>query len=159
MTFMKRGRGNAHKRSVMERLSGAATRWTGTTPALMAAVGLIVVWLLLGPVFHYSDTWQLVINTTTTIVTFVMVFLIQRAQNKDSRATSLKLNELIAALEGASNRLIELDDLSEADLELLHQHFVKLAALTRKEGAITASHSVEEAEKRHRRKQRSGTSR
>jgi low affinity Fe/Cu permease len=143
----------------MERLSGAATRWTGTTPALMSAIGLIVVWLLLGPLFHYSDTWQLVINTTTTIVTFLMVFLIQRTQNKDASATSLKLNELIAALDGASNRLIQLEDLSEAELQVLHQHFVKLAALTKKEGSLTASHSVEEAEKRHRRKQQSGTSR
>jgi len=101
----------------------------------------------------------LVINTTTTIVTFVMVFLIQRAQNKDASATSLKLNELIAALDGASNRLIELEDLSEEELRTLHQHFKRLAALTAKETAITASHSVDEAEKRHRRKQHRGTPR
>ena len=141
----------------MEHLSGAVTRWTGSTAALMAAGGLIVVWLLLGPVFRFSDTWQLVINTTTTIVTFLMVFLIQRSQNKDASATSLKLNELIAALDGASNRLIELENLSEAELETLHRHFTRLAALTRRESTITASHSVEEAERRHDRKQRIGS--
>lgn len=143
----------------MERFSGAATRWTGGTGALISAAGLILVWIVLGPVFHYSDTWQIVINTTTTIVTFLMVFLLQRSQNKYASATSLKLNELIAALDGASNRLIELEELSEAELRTLHEHFQKLAELTKRESSITASHSVDEAEKRHRYKQRSGSAR
>src|SRR5262245_44823466 len=93
-------------RSSLERLSLRATHWAGSSPAFAVACGVILVWVLTGPVFHYSDTWQLVINTGTTIVTFLMVFLIQRAQNKDARAIHLKLNEIVAALEGASNRLV-----------------------------------------------------
>jgi low affinity Fe/Cu permease len=82
-----------HARSTkLEQISEAVTRRTGSTPALFAAIGVIVVWALLGPVFHFSDTWQLVINTGTTIVTFLMVFLIQRSQNKEALAIHLKLN-------------------------------------------------------------------
>ena len=99
--------------------------------------------------FRYSDTWQLVINTGTTIVTFLMVFLIQRSQNKDSLAIHLKLNELVAALEGASNRLIDVESLTEKELATLRRHFHELAALSRKESDITVSHSVEEAGARH----------
>ena len=80
------------------------------------AVGVVIVWALLGPVFHFSDTWQLVINTGTTIVTFLMVFLIQRSQNKDSLAIHLKLNEIVAVLQGASNRLINVEDLTEQEV-------------------------------------------
>src|SRR3954464_14906488 len=101
---------------VLERSSRLATLWTGSSWAFATAVLVIVTWLATGPLFHYSDTWQLVINTGTTIVTFLMVFLIQRAQNKDALAIQLKLNELVAAMEGASNRLIDVEDLSEAEL-------------------------------------------
>jgi low affinity Fe/Cu permease len=104
--------------------------------------------------FHYSDTWQLVINTSTTIVTFLMVFLIQRTQNKDALAIHLKLNELVAAIEGASNRLIEVEDLSEHDLMVLRRHYRELASLARTELDIGHSHSVEEARHRHVSKQR-----
>ena len=90
-----------------EAFSKVITRWTGSTGAFAWALGVIVTWAVLGPVFHFSDTWQLVINTSTTIVTFLMVFLIQRAQNKDSLAIHLKLNEIVAAMEGASNRLVD----------------------------------------------------
>src|SRR6185295_7507315 len=93
----------------MADFSSAVTEWTGGTAAFLLAFGAIVVWLVTGPLFGFSDTWQLVINTATTIVTFLMVFLIQRAQNKSARAMALKLNELIAAVEGASNRLIDAD--------------------------------------------------
>ena len=86
--------------NVLERFSSAATRWTGSTSAFILAAGTILVWAVTGPFFHFSDTWQLVINTGTTIVTFLMVFLIQRTQNKDSLATQLKLNELVAAWKG-----------------------------------------------------------
>jgi low affinity Fe/Cu permease len=141
-----------HRASWMERLSGAAARWTGGTTALAAAFGLVIVWLLCGPIFHFSNTWQLAINTTTTIVTFLMVFMIQRAQNKDSQATALKLNEIIAAIDGASNRLIDLEDLSEAELKTLHEHFRRLVILAKKDRVLTRSHTVEEAETRHRRK-------
>ena len=81
------------KHNELEHFAAAATRWTGSTPAFIAAVGIIIVWLITGPIFHFSDTWQLVINTGTTIITFLMVFLIQRTQNKDSLAIQIKLNE------------------------------------------------------------------
>ena len=112
-----------------ESLSEAVTAWTGSTSAFASALGVIALWAMLGPVFSFSDTWQLVINTGTTIVTFLMVFLIQRAQNKDAIALHLKLNELVAAMEGASNRLIEVETLSERDLKLLRRHFHELATL------------------------------
>src|SRR5437764_15401566 len=86
---------------LVERISAAATEWTGRTTAFMFAVLLVVGWTLSGPLFHYSDTWQLFINTVTNLVTFLMVFLIQRAQNKDTLALQLKVNELIAAQHGA----------------------------------------------------------
>ncbi len=133
----------------LERISGAVTDWTGSSTAFACAVGVIVVWAVLGPVFGFSDTWQLVINTGTTIVTFLMVFLIQRSQNKDALAIHLKLNELVAALEGASNRLIDVEALSEKDLRTLHEHFSMLARLAGEEADIAQSHSVEEADRRH----------
>jgi len=132
-----------------EHLSTAVTRWTGSTSAFATALGIVVVWALLGPVFGFSDTWQLVINTGTTIVTFLMVFLIQRAQNKDALAIHLKLNELVAAMAGASNRLIEVEGLSEHELRVLERHYHELTALARKEINIAESHSVEEARSRH----------
>jgi low affinity Fe/Cu permease len=133
----------------LERVSGAVTRWAGSTNAFAWAVGVIVVWAAVGPLFGYSDTWQLVINTGTTIVTFLMVFLIQRSQNKDALAIHLKLNELVAALEGASNRLIEVEALSEQELLTLENHFSTLAKLAADESDIAQSHSVEEADRRH----------
>jgi low affinity Fe/Cu permease len=132
-----------------EAFSKAITRFTGTTTAFGVALGVVVVWALLGPVFGFSDTWQLVINTSTTIVTFLMVFLIQRTQNKDSLAIHLKLNELVAAVEGASNRLIDVEALTEKDLETLHRHYAELAKLAEKASTVTESHSVEEARERH----------
>jgi low affinity Fe/Cu permease len=108
-----------------------------------------VVWAITGPVFHFSDTWQLVINTGTTIVTFLMVFLIQRAQNKDAQAVALKLNEIVASIEGASNRLIDVEELSEKDLAVLGRHYKKLVAMAKHDSDLTRSHSIEEAERRH----------
>ena len=102
--------------------------------------------------FGYSNTWQLVINTGTTIVTFLMVFLIQRSQNKESLAIQLKLNELVAALEGASNRLIDVEGFTEQDLQVLKKHYGKLAKLAASDFDLGKSHSVEEAEHRHERK-------
>ena len=141
-----------------ERLSETVTIWTGSTAAFASALGIIVVWALLGPVFAYSDTWQLVINTGTTIVTFLMVFLIQRSQNKDALAIHLKLNELVAAMEGASNRLIEVEGLSEQDLMVLREHYRELAKLAGAEADIGVSHSVEEARLRHTSKQKTSIS-
>jgi low affinity Fe/Cu permease len=137
--------GPALKSTIFERFAYWATVWTGSTWAFAVAVGVIAVWLVTGPIFHYSDTWQLIINTGTTIVTFLMVFLIQRSQNKESLAVQLKLNEVIAALEGASNRLINVEDLSENQVVELHQRFIELAKMTDQEKQRTLSHSIEEA--------------
>jgi low affinity Fe/Cu permease len=131
---------------LVSRFAERVTAWTGSSLAFTLAVAAVLVWGALGPLFHYSDTWQLVINTSTTIVTFLMVFLIQRAQNKESLAVQLKLN---AAVEGASNRLISVEDLSEEELNVLRGHYKKLALMSAREGRITESHSVEEAEARH----------
>ena len=133
----------------LERLSYQATKATGTSMAFLLAVAAIVVWLITGPLFGFSDTWQLVINTGTTIVTFLMVFLIQRAQNKDALALHLKLNEIVAALEGASNRLIDVEDLSEAEINALRKYYRKLIELSRTDDNLTATHSIEEAATRH----------
>jgi low affinity Fe/Cu permease len=133
----------------LENFSKAITRFTGTTTAFGLALLVVIVWVLLGPVFRFSDTWQLVINTSTTIVTFLMVFLIQRTQNKDSLAIQLKLNELVSAMEGASNRLIDVEALSEKELETLHRYYAELSKLARTASDVTESHSVEEARERH----------
>jgi low affinity Fe/Cu permease len=132
-----------------EAVSERVTRWAGTTAVFAAAVGIVVLWAILGPVFHFSDTWQLVINTGTTIITFLMVFLIQRSQNKDSLALHLKLNELVAAMEGASNRLIDVEALTENELTTLRRYYTELAKLSRTSSDVTESHSVEEARSRH----------
>lgn len=134
---------------VLSRFATWATEWTGSTTAFLSAVAVVLMWLVTGPLFHYSDTWQLVINTSTTIVTFLMVFLIQRSQNKDTLAVQLKLNELVAAIEGASNRLISVEDLSEGELKVLRIHYERLAELAKKDRHVAESHSIEEAEARH----------
>jgi low affinity Fe/Cu permease len=135
-----------------ERFSSTVARRSGGTSAFLLACGVVLVWACTGPLFGYSDTWQLVINTGTTVVTFLMVFLIQRSQNKDAMAIQLKLNELVAALNGASNRLIDIEELSEAELKTLQQHYAKLVAMAKKDSELTKSHSIEEAEARHKMK-------
>jgi low affinity Fe/Cu permease len=141
-------------RGRLESLSEAVTKWAGGTSAFALALSVILIWMVLGPVFGYSDTWQLVINTGTTIVTFLMVFLIQRSQNKDAIAIHLKLNELVAAIDGASNRLIDVEALTEHELETLRRHYHALARLASDESDLTKSHSVEEARHRHTAKMR-----
>jgi low affinity Fe/Cu permease len=140
----------------LEHGSRVVTNWTGSSWAFAIALLVIVVWLVTGPIFHFSDTWQLVINTGTTIVTFLMVFLIQRAQNKDALAVHLKLNEIVAALHGASNRLIDVEDMSENELVKLHKFYMRLAAMAKHDEDLGQSRSVEEAEALHRRKLRPG---
>src|SRR5258706_4941400 len=108
-------------------LAGKISQATGSFWTFSAALLVVLLWAATGPIFHYSETWQLVINTGTTIITFLMVFVIQHAQNKDMRAVQLKLNELIAAVEGASNRLIDVEDLTEQELEHLYQRYQRLA--------------------------------
>jgi low affinity Fe/Cu permease len=133
----------------LEALAGTITRFTGSAMGFALALGTIVVWGLTGPLFHFSDTWQLVINTGTTIVTFLIVFLIQRSQNKDSLALQLKLNEIVAALHGASNRLVNVEDLTEAELNTLHGHYARLATMAKRDVDLMQSHSVDEAATRH----------
>jgi low affinity Fe/Cu permease len=139
-------------RGFTDRIAAAVTAWAGSSWGFGLALGTVVVWGITGPLFRWSDTWQLVINTGTTIVTFLMVFLIQRTQNRDGLAIQLKLNELVAAVRGASNRLIDVEDLSEGDLKVLHAHYRRLVEMSRDDEDIAASHSVEEAEDRHRAK-------
>jgi low affinity Fe/Cu permease len=127
------------------RFARKATDWSGTTTAFILAILLLIAWAVSRPIWDNFDTWQLVINTATTIITFLMVFLIQRAQNKDSQAIHLKLNELVAAVRGASNRLINVENLSEDELKALHDHYCRLVELTKQEPKPTRSHSVEEA--------------
>ncbi|KAB7732507.1 low affinity iron permease family protein [Rudanella paleaurantiibacter] len=121
------------------------TKVTGSSKAFLTAFGVVLVWAVTGPIFNYSEDWQLVINTGTTIVTFLMVFIIQKAQNKDSLAIQLKLNELIAATKGASNRLVAVEEMGDDELEVLCQHYHTMAELTRKHIDLRKSHSVEEA--------------
>ncbi len=142
----------AGKGGWLERASGYATKWTGTSLAFALAAGTILVWAVTGPVFGFSDTWQLVINTSTTIVTFLMVFLIQRAQNKDSLAIHLKLNEIVAALPWTSNRLISAEELTEDEVKILRDHFYKLVELAKRDSDLKCSHSIEDAEADHVRK-------
>ena len=113
-------------------MAGKISQATGSFWTFTLALLIVLMWAATGPIFHYSETWQLVINTGTTIITFLMVFVIQHAQNKDMRAVQLKLNELIAAVEGASNRLIDVEDLSDHELEHLYNRFQTLAKSARK---------------------------
>jgi len=147
------------KPGLLERFARRATIWTGSSWAFALATGSIIVWLFTYPLFvRWSETpfdsWQLLINTGTTIITFLMVFLIQRSQNKDSLAIHLKLNELVAAVEGASNRLINVEDLSEQEVHILHKHYCRLCELALEDGGLMKSHSVEEAAGRHKAKSR-----
>jgi low affinity Fe/Cu permease len=118
----------------------------GSAGAFAGAVLLILVWILTGPTFHFSDTWQLVINTTTTIVTFLMVFLIQNTQNRAAKAVHLKLDELIRALKGARNELVDLESLSDDKLKKLEKQFQRMRKRAEDDG--TPSHHVEPAESR-----------
>jgi low affinity Fe/Cu permease len=137
-----------------EKFAAKMTMLTGRPQAFLIALGIIIIWGITGPIFKFSDTWQLVINTGTTIVTFLMVFLIQQSQNKDSLSIQLKLNEIVAALEGASNRLINVEDLTQEELVVLHKYYHKLSVMAENEESLNKSHSVEEAHIKHEIKQR-----
>ncbi len=137
------------KKNAFEKFANWATNATGSSAAFIIAIVTIIVWGVTGPVFKYSDTWQLVINTGTTIVTFLMVFLIQKTQNKDSKAIHLKLNELLASHQGASNRMVDLEDLNEAELDQLHKFYEELSDLAEKEDDITCTHSIDAAAENH----------
>lgn len=135
--------------NTFEKLSSAVTKKVGSTPAFIIAVAVVIIWLITGPFFHYSDTWQLVINTGTTVVTFLMVFLIQRSQNKECLAMQIKLNELIASSRLASNRLIDVENLTEEELLTLENYYAELVKMSKKQRAMQQSHSIEEAIEMH----------
>lgn len=135
-----------------ELFSNWATIATGSSAAFIIAAVVVLVWAISGPLFHYSETWQLVINTGTTIVTFLMVFLIQKAQNKDSKAIHLKLNELLASHEGTSNRIVDIENLTEKELDRLHKFYAQLSTLAEKDDDITRTHSIDAAEENQKRK-------
>ena len=131
---------------VFEKFAVGVTKAAGSTVAFISALVIVLVWAVSGPFFHYSENWQLVINTGTTIVTFLMVFLIQQGQNKDSLAIQLKLNELVAAHEFASNRLVNVENMSEDEMKVIQKYYSSLSQLTKKEGTLQQSHSIDEAE-------------
>ena len=138
-----------NKKNLFEQFSNWATNATGSPTAFIPAIAVIIIWAATGPVAKYSDTWQLIINTGTTIVTFLMVFLIQKSQNKDSKAVHLKLNELLASHQGASNRMVDIEDLTEIELDRLHKFYVELSDLAEKEDDLTCTHSIDAAQENH----------
>lgn len=142
---MKNKKEKPFKRNLFERFANWATHATGSSAAFIGALLIVILWAVTGPIFNFSETWQLVINTGTTIITFLMVFLIQKSQNKDSKAIHLKLNELIAAHQGASNRMVDIEDITEEELDQLHKFYRKLSELAKKEADILSSHSIDAA--------------
>jgi low affinity Fe/Cu permease len=133
----------------LERFSAGVTSAAGSTPAFIVALTLVVAWAVTGPLFNYSEQWQLVINTGTTIITFLMVFLIQKSQNKDSLAIQLKLNELVASHEFASNRLVNVENMTEDELRVIKKYYAHLSEFTKKEESLQQSHSIDEAKAAH----------
>ncbi|MBZ4033967.1 low affinity iron permease family protein [Flavobacterium sp. 17A] len=141
-----------NKNGFFEQFASKVTKATGSTTAFISAFALVVLWAASGPIFNYSETWQLVINTGTTIITFLMVFLIQKAQNKDSLAIQLKLNELVASNELSSNSLVDIEDMTEEEMIIIEKYYKKLSQLAKKEKSIKSSHSIDEAQELHNRK-------
>jgi len=126
-----------NKASLFTRVAQAVATWTGRPITFVVAVSLIVVWAVSGPIFNFNDTWQLVINTSTTIITFLMVFIIQNSQNRDTAAMQIKLDELIIRLEGAREELLDLEELDEADLSEIRKDFCGRASTAREKLART----------------------
>lgn len=140
------------KKGVFDQFASAVARLAGRPGAFLIALSLVVAWGLSGPVFGFSNTWQLIINTSTTIITFLMVFVIQQSQNRDTMALQLKLNELIASDRNASNRLVDIEDLSSEELEVLKRFYVRLSKLSERD--LYSSHSIDEANSIHGNKQK-----
>jgi len=125
--------------------SAWVTKATGSPVAFFIAIAIVLIWAAVGPIFDFSETWQLVINTGTTIITFIMMFVIQQSQNKDTMAIHLKLNELIAANEATSNRLIDSEDLTEEELEVIKKYYRKISLKSQKANSLFSTHSLDEA--------------
>ncbi len=142
---MKNNNGDKKGGGFFERFAITVTKATGSTIAFIIAFLLVIIWGATGPIFHYSEGWQMVINTGTTIITFLMVFLIQKAQNKDSLAIQLKLNELVAAHEFASNRLVNVENMSEEELKVIQKYYSKLSQISKDEKNLQQSHSIDDA--------------
>lgn len=141
---------NNHENSgIFEKFATWVSKAAGTTPAFLGAIVIVVGWGVSGPFFNFSETWQLVINTGTTIITFLMVFLIQKAQNKDSLAIQLKLNELVASHEFSSNRLVDIESMTEDEMKVVQKYYRSLSELSKGEEKLQTSHSIEEAEDQH----------
>ncbi|MBO9635615.1 MAG: low affinity iron permease family protein [Chitinophagaceae bacterium] len=148
---MKKKKKNKLSR-LFTKISTTVTKAAGSPVAFISAAVIVICWAALGPVFHYSDTWQLVINTGTTIITFLMVFIIQQSQNRDTLAVHLKLNELIASHENASNRLVDIEDLTEEELAVIKKFYIRISKLAEKEAGLHTTHSIDEAEENQQRK-------
>jgi low affinity Fe/Cu permease len=146
---MKKRKEEKGRNNFFEKFASKVTRVTGTTSAFVVAFILVILWAVTGPVFHYSENWQLVINTGTTIITFLMVFLIQKSQNKDSLAIQLKLNELVAAHEFASNRLVNVENMTEEELKVIQKYYARLSEFTKDEKSLQLSHSIDETDPQH----------
>lgn len=140
------------KTNYFEKIATRISKMTGSTSAFILASSLVIIWAITGPFFNFSETWQLIINTGTTIITFLMVFLIQKVQNKDSLAIQLKLNELVASHEFASNRLIDIESMTEEEMDIIQKYYHKLSQLSQKDQSLQTSHSIDEAQNVHKSK-------
>jgi len=138
--------------SAFEKFASHVSKAAGSTTAFLSAFLIVIVWAVCGPIFNYSETWQLVINTGTTIITFLMVFLIQKAQNKDSLAIQLKLNELVASNKYSSNSLVDIESMTEEEMIIIQKYYHRLSELAKNEVSIKTSHSIDEAHDQHERK-------
>jgi low affinity Fe/Cu permease len=143
--------------STFEKFASKTSKAAGSTTAFIGAFVIVLAWAVSGPIFDYSETWQLVINTGTTIITFLMVFLIQKAQNKDSLAIQLKLNELVASNEHSSNSLVDIENMTEEEMIIVQKFYRHLAELAKKDESIRTSHSLNEAHSQHEYKDKNRT--
>lgn len=135
-----------------ENFATKASKAVGSPYAFVTALSFVIVWAVCGPFFDFSETWQLVINTGTTIITFLMVFLIQKSQNKDSLAIQLKLNELVASNNKSSNRLVDIESMTEEEMMTIQKYYQKLSELSEDHEPVQTSHSLAEATEDHQEK-------
>ncbi|TDO71094.1 low affinity Fe/Cu permease [Flavobacterium chryseum] len=145
------------KKGTFDSFASHVSKAAGSTTAFISAFLIVVVWAICGPIFNYSETWQLVINTGTTIITFLMVFLIQKAQNRDSLAIQLKLNELVASNEYSSNTLVDIESMTEQEMIIVQKYYHRLSELAKKEESVRTSHSIAEADEQHEIKDKNRT--
>ncbi len=145
-------------KSYFNTFSTGVTKATGTPTAFMIALIIVIIWAVSGYFFNYSETWQLVINTGTTIITFLMIFVIQQSQNKDTLALHLKLNELISANASTSNRLVSSENLSDEELEVIKKYYEKISEITKSKNELFETHSLDEAEENSEQKSQNSKS-